>query len=82
MRRAAGCELKPARGRAFWVLLVGGLVPIGNTGYSVARVSLTNEGNGNHTATGTAPFGVSVYGYGQYTSYWYPAGADLIQLHQ
>ena len=62
--------------------IVAGMIPIGNTGYSVARVSLSNEGNGNHTATGTAPFGISVYGYGQYTSYWYPAGADLIQLHQ
>ena len=23
------------------------------------------------------PFGITVYGYGQYTSYWYPGGLDL-----
>jgi hypothetical protein len=22
-------------------------------------------------------FGISVYGYGSYTSYWYPGGLDL-----
>ena len=23
------------------------------------------------------PFGITVYGYGQYTSYWYPGGLNL-----
>jgi hypothetical protein len=50
---------------------------IGNTGYGVARLPLSNNGDGNHTLTGDKPFGVSVYGYGQYTSYWYPGGLDL-----
>ena len=26
---------------------------------------------------GDEPFGVQVYGYGQYTSYWYPGGQNL-----
>ncbi|MEI2659034.1 MAG: IgGFc-binding protein [Bifidobacterium adolescentis] len=38
------------------------------------------------TATTTSPsdkpFGISVYGYGQYTSYWYPGGLDLEPLPQ
>ena len=56
---------------------VGGFVPIGATGFGVARVKLNNNGDGNHELTGDQPFGVSVYGYGQYTSYWYPGGLDL-----
>jgi hypothetical protein len=65
------------------VTLDGAIVPqssyaaIGNSGYSVARVLLSNAGNGTHTAVSSQPFGVSVYGYGQYTSYWYPGGLDL-----
>ena len=55
--------------------------PIGNTGFSVARVTLSNAGNGNHNITGTQDFGISVYGYGQYTSYWYPGGSNLTLLH-
>ena len=62
--------------------VVGGFTPIGGTGYSVARKSLSNAGTGNHTADSTAGFGISVYGYGQYTSYWYPGGSDLTVLHQ
>ena len=26
------------------------------------------------------PFGITVYGYGQYTSYWYPGGLNLTDL--
>jgi hypothetical protein len=65
------------------VMLDNNLVPataytaIGNSGYSVARVALSNAGNGSHTATSTMAFGISVYGYGSYTSYWYPGGLDL-----
>jgi len=59
----------------------GSFTAIGNTGYSVARTTLSNAGNGNHNITGAAEFGISVYGYGQYTSYWYPGGSDLTLLH-
>src|SRR6185436_7994990 len=70
------------------VMLDGAMVPanafkvIGGTGYSVARQSISNAGNGNHTASAAMPFGISVYGYGQYTSYWYPGGSNLAVLHQ
>jgi hypothetical protein len=53
---------------------------IGSSGYEVARVPLDNNGNGNHTISSPLPFGISVYGYGQYTSYWYPGGLDLTPL--
>lgn len=70
------------------VTLDGAVVPanafkaIGGTGYSVARQPLSNAGSGNHVASAPMPFGVTVYGYGQYTSYWYPGGSDLAILHQ
>jgi hypothetical protein len=60
---------------------VPGFTPIGNTGYSVSRQPLSNAGNGNHVVTASKPVGISVYGYGQSTSYWYPGGSNLIQLH-
>lgn len=55
---------------------------IGNTGYGVARVSLDNGlgGDGNHSVSSAEPFGISVYGYGQYTSYYYPGGLDLTEI--
>jgi hypothetical protein len=43
----------------------------------IARVALGIGIAGNHRITASAPVGVSVYGYGQYTSYWYPGGLDL-----
>ena len=61
---------------------VGGWTGIGATGYSVARVTLSNNGDGNHTATGNQAFSISVYGYGQYTSYWYPGGLNLELIPQ
>ena len=38
--------------------------------------------DGNHDLLGDKAFGASVYGYGQYTSYWYPGGLDLEPLPQ
>ena len=60
--------------------LVTGLTPIGTTGFSVARVELSNAGTGNHTISSAKKFGITVYGYGQYTSYWYPGGLDLADV--
>jgi hypothetical protein len=51
--------------------------PIGGSGYSVARVVLSNLGDGNHDIVGNDAFSIQVYGYGQYTSYWYPGGQNL-----
>ena len=53
------------------------LTPIGGTGFGVARVEISNAGDGTHSLSGDQKFGVQVYGYGQYTSYWYPGGLDL-----
>jgi hypothetical protein len=61
---------------------IGGFQPIGNTGYSVSFVTLSNAGDGNHNAKASKPFGLTVYGYGQYTSYWYAGGSNLQKLHQ
>ena len=31
----------------------------------------------SYLETSTAPFGIEVYGYGEYTSYMYPGGLNL-----
>jgi hypothetical protein len=61
---------------------VGGFVAIGATGFGVARVQLNNNGDGNHRITADKAVGTSVYGYGQYTSFWYPGGLNLELLPQ
>ena len=53
------------------------LTPIAASGLGYARVQLNNDGSGNHQATGDMPFGINVYGYGQFTSYLYPGGLNL-----
>jgi len=58
---------------------VGGFAAVGG-GFSVARAGLGAAGGGNHFITGTQPFGITVYGYGQYTSDWYAGGLDLKNL--
>jgi len=60
--------------------LVGQPEPIGASGWNPMRIrALANgpNGDGNHVIRGDHPFGISVYGYGEYTSYWYPGGLDL-----
>jgi hypothetical protein len=57
--------------------------PIGTTGFGFVRVYPLTAGpanDGNHTMTGTVAFGIAVYGYGQYTSYWYPGGLNLTDI--
>ena len=59
--------------------------PIGTTGYALARVYPLGPGpgnDGNHSIQGNMSFGITVYGYGQYTSYWYPGGLDLNTIIQ
>lgn len=69
------------------VLLDGQPVPedsfiaAGSTGLAVSRRPLASAA-GAHTATSALPFGVTVYGYGEYTSYWVPGGLNLDVLHQ
>ena len=62
---------------------VTGFQPVGTSSYDVAHVWLPKPRDGMTTQTGThtiessMPFGITVYGYGNYTSYWYPGGLDL-----
>lgn len=53
---------------------VSGFTPVGSTGYGVARVMISG---GSHHISGTAEFGIVVYGFGEFTSYMYPGGLDL-----
>ena len=61
--------------------LAAGCAP---TGYYVANVPLCANNlsgcTGNHMATAPSGFGIQVYGYGQYTSYWYPGGLNLDKI--
>ncbi|PCC74915.1 hypothetical protein SAMN02745121_08402 [Nannocystis exedens] len=58
-------------------LVVADFEPIGATQYGVARVELTANPAGQHEVAADVPVGVSVYGTGFCTSYWYPAGVEL-----
>ena len=57
-----------------------GYVPIAD-GYSLVHISTSNTGGADparvHTITGTAPFGLQVYGYDCNVSYAYPGGLNL-----
>jgi hypothetical protein len=58
---------------------------IGTSGFGLKRVFPLTTGPGNdgsHTITGDQKFGITVYGYGQYTSYWYAGGLDLTDIIQ
>jgi hypothetical protein len=52
---------------------------IGASGYGVAHVELGYDSS-VHTLEATQEVGLSVYGYGFYTSYMYPGGADLDRI--
>lgn len=57
---------------------VSGFAPVGGSGFSVAQVSIPS---GPHTITSSVPFGIVVYGYGQFTSYMYPGGLDFEEIN-
>jgi len=54
---------------------------IGTSGYGFYYYPICNGNCGsvsaNHTASSSGAFGIQVYGYGSYTSYWYPGGLNL-----
>lgn len=56
---------------------VSGFTAIGGSGYGYLNVALPNSNGGNHNVSSDQPVGITVYGYGQYTSYWYPGGLNL-----
>jgi len=60
------------------VLTGAAFTPIGASGKAVARHKLSKSPY--HRATSNEPFGIVVYGYGQYTSYMYPGGLDLKKI--
>src|SRR5581483_1911445 len=53
---------------------------IGSGNFGVVRLKLDGTGGGGHTLSGDQPFGLQIEGYGQYTSYQYPAGLDLLSI--
>ena len=55
---------------------------IGNTGYSLAHVKLSNAGDGSHNVMSDKKVGITVYGVVNYGSYWYPGGLDLDVIPQ
>ena len=54
--------------------------PLSGTGWMVARVKLSEGSQGSHHIVGDQPFGITVYGYGDFTSYWYPGGLNLEEV--
>ncbi len=60
------------------ILAGAAFTPIGESGKGVARFQLMKTPY--HHATAAEPFGIVVYGYGQYTSYMYPGGLDLLKI--
>jgi hypothetical protein len=54
---------------------------IANSDYGVANVPLDSvDAKTTHTLSANDEVGLVVYGYGQYTSYMYPGGADLERI--
>lgn len=52
-------------------------VPIGSSGFGVARVRLGTGENGAHSLKANRSIGIQVLGYGSYTSYQVPGGLNL-----
>jgi len=56
---------------------VRGFSGIGSTEFGIARVEIPG---GSHVVTSEDEFGITCYGYGNYTSYMYPGGLDIDQI--
>ena len=54
--------------------LVGGFRAVGASGYRVAAVEIDP---GAHAIRSVGAFGITMYGFGSFTSYLYPGGLDL-----
>ena len=52
---------------------------IAGTDFAVARHELP-AGSEVHRAESATPFGIVVYGYGEFTSFMYPGGLDLKRI--
>lgn len=49
--------------------------------YGIARIDLSYSVSSYHTITGDQPFGIMVYGFARFTSYFYPGGLDLRHIN-
>lgn len=58
---------------------VTGATPIGATGFGYLHIAITASSPA-HSASGTAPFALLVYGQADGSSYWYAAGLDADTL--
>jgi hypothetical protein len=58
---------------------------IGTSGFGYYHYKICDNGgsptctssSSNHTSSASVSYGIQVYGYGSYTSYWYPGGLNL-----
>jgi hypothetical protein len=53
---------------------------VGTTGYVVHRIKLGVGNAGAHTLIADQPIGLQIMGYGEYTSYQYPGGLNLLSI--
>jgi hypothetical protein len=53
---------------------------VGSSEYQVVRMRLPHSDSGIYHLKADAPVGLTVYGYGRYTSYMYPGGLDLKRI--
>lgn len=53
---------------------------VGGSDYQVVRMRLPQSDSGIYHLKADAPVGLTVYGYGRYTSYMYPGGLDLKRI--
>lgn len=61
--------------------VTGAKEPIpGDPEYALVRVALGKGKDGAHVLEATAPVGIQVLGYGDYTSYQYPGGLNLTAI--
>ena len=60
-------------------IAAGDFVAVGSSEWGVATVTL-DPNAAVHSVTADQKVGLTVYGYGQYTSYMYPGGADLLRI--
>lgn len=57
-------------------------IQVGDTGFKYTHAGLSNAADGVHEVVATSAVGVSVYGLGDYGSYWHPGGLDVGPIAQ
>ena len=51
--------------------------PLSGTGMEIGRIRWITREPVIITSEAASPIGISIYGYGDWTSYWYPGGLNL-----